>query len=392
MGLAIHMNRLGIPAPGGGEWTDGAARMVIRNHKYHGQLFRGVDPETRIPGPKEEAQPIRIENNHERAVSVDSWKRINEEMQKRSRDQGPTRVHSSPNAASGKLKCGRCSSNSHESNLQLHRQKDILRLRCSRKKNVGGYDCGFKGVRLDAIIPALMDRLTNHYVTEDTLERVIDRIADESREYLETQETNQVGIRSRLRLTREKVRNLKENLNDGGLGPRSRKSLTEDLEQQLGEQEELEKDLERISVSSQEARLFVNNRDGIIETAMNLKTYMDPENLEEVRQFINLFVEKVEVFDDGHAIVHYDLPVHSKGSEEGGTKEIIYFEKKKTPVASQSCGLEQGTGNNPCVEPVGRLSNCRPYNSAAPKSSQIHQLYRDTRLLMESDVCGIKLQ
>ena len=29
MGLAIHMNRLGIPAPGGGEWTDGAARMVI---------------------------------------------------------------------------------------------------------------------------------------------------------------------------------------------------------------------------------------------------------------------------------------------------------------------------------------------------------------------------
>ena len=78
MGLAIQMNRLGIPAPRGGEWTDGATRMVIRNHKYHGQLFRGVDPETRIPGPKEEAQPIRIENNHERAVSVDSWKRINE--------------------------------------------------------------------------------------------------------------------------------------------------------------------------------------------------------------------------------------------------------------------------------------------------------------------------
>ena len=344
MGIAIQMNRLGIPAARGGEWTDSSTRMVIRNPKYYGQLFRGVEPVTRIPGPKEEAHPILIENNHEPAVSPDSWKKINEEMQKRSRVQGPTRVHSSPNAASGKLKCGHCWSNGYDSNLEMNRQKDIVRLRCSRKKKVGGYDCGFKGVRLDAILPVLIDRLTNHFLTEDTLERVIDRIADESREYLETQETNQVGIRSSLRLAKEKVRNLKENLSDGGLGPRSRKSLTEDLEQQLGEQEELEKDLERISVSSQEARLFVNNRDGIIETAMNLKTYTDPENLDAVRQLINLFVEKVEVFDDGHAIVHYDLPVHSKGSEEGETEEIIYFEKKKTPVASQSCGLEQGTG------------------------------------------------
>ena len=342
--IATNMNRLNIPAPGGGDWTHGAVSNVIKNHKYHGQLFRGVNPQSRIPGPKENAPAIIIENSHEDVVSFEDWKRINDAMRGRSREQGPTRVHPSPNPASGKLKCGPCWSNGYDSNLEIHRQKGVVRLRCSKKKRTGGYDCGFKGARLDGVLPALMDRLRNHFLTENTLEYVIDRIASESRKYLERQENNRAGVRERRGMVRDNIRNLKETLNDDGLGPRSRRSLTEDLERLLTEEEELDRELALIADSSEEAWLFVNNRDRIIETAMDLNTYTDPEDLEAVRELISLFVERVEVMDREHGVIHYDLQVRGEGAENGQAGETICFGKKKAPPAPAGCGLEQGKG------------------------------------------------
>ena len=355
MQLARKMNQLDIPAPGGGDWTDGAARNVIKNTKYYGLLFRGVNPQSRIPGPKEKAQPILIENNHEPAVSYEIWKKINEEMKKRSRELGPTRVHSSPNPASGLLKCSPCWSRGYDSNLELHRQRGVVHLRCSRKKKVGGYDCGFKGARLDKTLAALVDRLRNHLLTEDTLQRVIDQIADESRDYLERQETNRTGIRERRGRVRDRMRNLKETLSDDDLGPKTRRSLTDDLERLLTEEEELERELERITSTTQEAFLFVNNRDGIIETAMNLKTYTDPEDPKAIRELFGLFIKRVEVVDKDHGVIHYDLPVRCEESEDGQTEETIYFEKRTdNPVAKESCGLAQSMGSSRWVPPQAR--------------------------------------
>lgn len=345
MQLAKKMNQLNIDAPGGGLWTDGAVRDVIKRPKYYGLLFRGLNPESRIPGPKENAQPILIENSHEAAVSYESWKKINEDMTKRSREQGPTRVHSSPNPASGKLKCGPCRSKGHDVNLELNRAKGIARLRCSRKKKVGGYDCGFKGARLDSVLAALMGRLRNHFLTEDNLQSVIDQIAETSMEYVERRETEKAGVRERLGRVRDSIRNVKRALDDKDLGPRSRRSLTDDLERLLTEEEELHRELARITSASEEAFLFVNNRDGIIETAMNLKTFMDPEDPEAIRELIGLFIERVDVMDKDHGVIHYDLPVRCEGSGDGQTEETIYFKKRtKSTVVNESCGLEQGTG------------------------------------------------
>ena len=179
----------------------------------------------------------------------------------------------------------------------------------------------------------MQDRLNNHFLTEDTLDRVIGRVADASREYLEEQETNRAGIRARKGVVRDKIASLKLTLDDAGLGPRSRRSLTDDLEKLLKEEEELDQEEKRISEATEDARIFVSNRAGIIETAMNLKTYTDPEDLEAQRELMHLFIERVEVFHDGHGVIEYDLPVHCEGSADGQTREAIYFKRTKDPSA-----------------------------------------------------------
>ena len=344
MKLATSMNRLNIPAPGGGDWTDGAVRGVIKNHKYHGQMFRGINPRSRIPGPKENAPAIIIENNHDDAISFDKWKKINDDMKGRSREQGPTRVHSSPNPASGKLKCGPCRSNGYNSNLELHRQKGVVRLRCSRKKKVGGYDCGFKGAKLDCVLEAVTERLTNYFLTEDTLESVIAEVAQKSKPYLDEQETNKSGIRVRLKAAEDEIKNINAVLKRAGAKAKNLRSLIDDLEELEKEKAELEKIGEQITEASEEALIFVNDRDGIIETALNLKTYTDPADLEAMRELMYVFIEQVEIFADGHGVIYYNLPVRRTGPEDAPAKETIHFEKKKALHTPESCGLAQTTG------------------------------------------------
>ncbi len=132
---------------------------------------------------------------------------------------------------------------------------------------------------------------------------------------------------------------------DRTLGPRTRRSYTQDLEKLLTEEEELEQADSRITEATSEARIFINNPEGIIETAMNLKTFTDPEDLEAVRELLHIFIERVEVFPDGHAFIQYDLPVRCEESEDELTREIIYFEtRKKRSKTIKTCVIDGTTG------------------------------------------------
>ena len=132
---------------------------------------------------------------------------------------------------------------------------------------------------------------------------------------------------------------------DRTLGPRTRRSYTQDLEKLLTDEEELEQADSRITEDTKEARIFVNNREGIIETAMNLKTFTDPEDLEAVRELLHIFIERVEVFPDGRAFIQYDLPVRCEGSEDELTREIIYFEtRKKRSKTTKTCVIDGSMG------------------------------------------------
>ena len=102
---------------------------------------------------------------------------------------------SDPNPMSGLLKCGERKTGEYLHNLELHRQKGVMCLRCSRKKKMGADACCFKGARLDRVLELVPERLTNHFLTEDTLESLIAEIAKKSKGYLEERETNKSGIK-----------------------------------------------------------------------------------------------------------------------------------------------------------------------------------------------------
>ena len=233
--VSRYMNDHGISAPQGGEWNDKKARAVLQNPKYHGLNFRGVNPKSRIPGPKEEAPATIVENNHEPAVSLEVWTEINRGIQKRNRTQGPTRAHSSPNPLSCRIKCGECWAQGHDSNLQIHRTGGRVYLRCTRRKDIGTHVCSFKGARLDQVLSAIVERITEHFLAEETLEHIADQIASTTKTYLEEQETSRSGITARLKTVNDQIENIRQAARNLPLQSRSSRFFADDLEKLLEE-------------------------------------------------------------------------------------------------------------------------------------------------------------
>ena len=351
MPLTRHLHLTGVPSPRGNPWTANTVLGIMKNPKYYGLLFWGEHPQSRIPGPKEKDPPkIYRENNHEAAVSRENWKKVNDGIKSRHRSRGPTRSDSSPNPLSNLLKCADCAAQGVDSNLVLATKNGVPYLRCARRKKGATDDCKFKGARLDEVLETVADRLRNHFLTEDTLDRIIEGVAEISRGFLQEKLNERSCISDQKKKVIAEIKNINDVLKQAGDQAPNLTTLLKDLAKLEREREALEKADSQITQDSEEALLFVNDKNGIIETALSLKTFTDPADPDAVRELMKIFIKKVAIFprEPGakkqRGIIDYDLPARQAGPPDVPDTETVYFEKRKTPADPKSCVFDASTG------------------------------------------------
>ncbi len=354
MRVAQHMRMNNVPPPREKPWTEDAARRIMRNPRFRGAGFRGVNPKSKIPGPQEDANPIWVENSHEAAVSPEDWQKVNDGIDSRHRSRGPTRSHSSPNPLSSRMKCGHCASRGVDSNLEIQRQKGNAILRCSRKKRMGADVCEFKSVNLNRLLEALRDRIIHHFLTTENLQSVIAGVNEVSRSMLEEQQVQLARIGERKDLVNTEIKNINDVLTAAGKEAQNLQTLIKKLAELEKERATLEREVNQIGDATEEALLFVNDQAGIIETAMDYKTWIDPEDPEAVRELFKVFVHRVEVFEvedgatDQRMVIHYDMRAFKAPAQEGSDTETIYIGKKKSlGVSTNNCGFGTRIGIDP---------------------------------------------
>ena len=350
MRVAQHMRLNNVPSPSGKPWTDEAARRIMKNPKYCGRLFRGINPQSRIPGPLENAPPIFRENNHAAAVSPENWEKVNAGIASRHRSRAPTRSHSSPNPLSNLVKCGHCATRGFNSNLEMQRQNGRVSIRCSRKKKIGSDLCEFKSTNLTTLLEAIRDRLIHHFLTSENLTAVIHGVAEVSKSMLETRQVQLARIGQRKQAVNTEIKNINDVLRVAGTQANNLRTLMSDLHDLETERTALEKEGNQVSEATEEALLFVNDQAGIIETAMDYKTWLDPEDPEAVKEFFKIFIEKVEVFEleegatDQRVDIYYDLRAFKTTAKDASATETIHIGKKKSlGVSANNCGFDSRT-------------------------------------------------
>ena len=347
MPIATYFNQQSITGPGGGIWTDENVLYILKNRKYSGAQFRGDHPGSRLPGLQDETPVTITENAHEAAVTPKDWADIQDMIEARRIGQSSPRSHSSPNLLSDLVKCGECKTEHAIYNMTVSTKDGVARLVCALKKQATVAACpNGKNIRMDQLVPAVIDRVKNHILTPETLQNTVQVMARDSRNYLTEGESRRSDLKAKLKGVEEGIKNVNGVVRDERKRIDNLPSLIDNLEGLEKEKKELVAEINQITDDTNEARLYVTNPEGIMATALDLKTYTESEDPEAVKQILNMFIDRVEVYRD-HAEIYYKISAHSEESAELPGVEIISFDKKGRPLSAESCLLEGSTGVNP---------------------------------------------
>ena len=137
MVIANELHLRGAPSPSGEPWSASAVRYILQNIKYAGWQFRGKQPKSRLPGPKDDAPTAFYENAHQAAVSYEDWLEIQAQIEARRPSNSAPRSHDKVNLLINVAVCGECKTGKKTYGLT----KSGKRLRCSHKKNSGKPSC-----------------------------------------------------------------------------------------------------------------------------------------------------------------------------------------------------------------------------------------------------------
>ena len=214
--------------------------------------------------------------------------------------------------------------------------------------------CDFKSANLTTLLEAITDRVIHHFLTSETLTAVIKGVAEVSKSMLEERQVQLARISERKRVVNTEIKNINDVLRKAGTKAKNLETLMSDLHGLETERAALEKEGDQVSEATEEALLFVTDPAGIIQTVMDYKTWLDPEDPEAVKEFFKIFIEKVEVFEleegatDQRVDIHYDLRAFKTTAKDASAIETIHIGKKKSRgVSANNCGLDVRTGIDP---------------------------------------------
>ena len=348
--IAYTYDQEGIPPPGPAGWNDDAVRYILKNEKYKGNLFRGKERKSRLPGPKDHSPPAVSIGAHEGAVSEEDFEKIQRMMRKRNRNNGATRSHSSPNPASDILRCGECGEEYNYPTMTVSKKGDTRHLRCARKKKLGKAACPNDDVRLDFVLENMLAHLKEDFLEETVLRNVVKIVQDNSGEYLQEMESRQANLRANLGTVRAEIANINQVFRKAGAKADNLTSLVDNLLELEQKERELEEEIARNNEDSDEARLFLNDPEGIITTALNLKTYTEYTAGPAVRDLIQMFIQRAEIYrwtgDRRVLKLWLALPARTAESTEAPGEYTIAFDRQGERVPSESClfGGSRGLG------------------------------------------------
>ena len=347
MEIAKELEMQGVPSPEGEPWTARAVRYILKNIKYAGWGFRGKEPQSRLPGPKDDTPMTLCKNAHQAAVDYDDWLEIQKQIEGRRPSNSPPRSHGKESMLSRVAKCGECKTDEKIYGLT----KSGPRLRCSHKKNSSTISCpNSKDIRMDVLEKIVICRAQNVFLTEETLEQALQIAGKTSYAYVAEQDNRKSSLKASQNDVEKEIRTLMKRAKDaeeaGAAVSRSINKGLLDLEQQ---QEELEQAISQINDDTEELRLYVSDKEKLTATLLDLRTYTEPTDRKAAKELIEGCVERVEVYRD-RIQIYYRLWSHNGGPDDWPSMEIINLDEMKDHMSSESCLLGRTTG----IDPVRR--------------------------------------
>ena len=329
MDIVEQLNRENIPPPQVARWGVSTVRRFLRNKTYTGYITIGENPSTRFDDGDDLLEDddgtddtyLEVANCHEPLVSEDQFLRVQKRMAANTRttfDQGPglalnsPRSAASPNPLSGLLKCGFCGSN-----LVVSNQSTGKKFMCSLKKNSGKSQCNKSDVSLPDILEVITGELCHRVITEECIREQVDLLRMMAHEEVSKEQDRRRQIDGQLAKLHREMENLMDVVKAYGTSDsRVLEKFKAELQELSDKEERLKEELLTVDLETSEKVAFLSDPQGVADAAMDLKTYLDSEDKAATREFLRLFIKRVDLLDDAGTI-EYSLPLPCTETKDG---------------------------------------------------------------------------
>ena len=278
--IAKSLNAAGIKTKGDKDWTRCKVGDVLRNKKYIGEY---------------ESFEIKSENPIPAIIDKETFEAAQQRLAKNQKKGGRNKARYKYQL-SGKIKCGQCGRAMCGNYAGLSKKNNTIRCYYSCQGRKYKKDCTKKAIHRDTVEKIVLDNTMEIILKDDFIEMIatkiydLNQIEDESSELIN-------AFESELKEVKSKIDNILNAIENGVASKR----MTDRISELENREQELE---EQINFEKMKTHKILLSKDQIIYWLTIFKDG-DIQSEEFCKKLIDLFIEKVVVFED-KVVIHYN--------------------------------------------------------------------------------------
>lgn len=289
-----ELNNQGFTTKNNTTFGKGSLGSILKNEKYTGTYIFNKSASKDVDGKrsgkyKDNDEIIRIEGIIPPIISKEEFQIVSEKKNARTRKY-PKYTAIEVYLLSGKIYCGECGGSFIGNRNKCGRNKSLyVTYRCAKRKNKLG--CTNKDIRREYIETAVLDSLSNYIYNEDIIPKLVSAYneyqVERNSEYL--RKIN--GLKNRINEVTKEIDNLVELI----IKMPTSEAIANKLEKNETEKVLLENEYDKLINDSDYNE---TSKKELIDSFAKAKKLMTEGKLNSTKRLIELYVEKVIVYND----------------------------------------------------------------------------------------------
>ncbi len=299
--IVTYLNTHDHKPRSGGNWSKSTVANVLRNESHIGwTVFNKRDKKTYGKQFKPKDQWIIIKNTHEAIISEDLFNKVQRLIEKRQPKNQPARVTSSSYLLSGLMRCGKC--NATYGVTGYGRDKKYAYYNCITYSKKGKDVCSGYRVRADELDNEIIERVKDLLFSDENMKNLVDDINQAAKSLRTDYWMKITDLKKKASDLHNRVMRQYEAIESGIIdvalvAPRLKelKSQKDSLQEEIAYYENLNSRHRPIHIS----RTMIDNFRKEMEV-----TFIG-NNIQEKREFLKKFIEKIIIKEEEIEIVYY---------------------------------------------------------------------------------------
>ena len=299
--IAIHLNKNEYKPRSGNVWNKNTLSNILRNETYIGwTVFNKRHKKTFGKQFNPKAEWIVIKNTHEPIISEDLFNKVQKLIEQRQPKNQPAQVTASRYLLSGLIRCGKCKSAYGVTGYG--RNKKYAYYNCLTYSKKGKDICGGRRVRADELDEEVTERVKKLIFSEENMKKLINDINAATKSLRIDYGKKIIELKRKasdlqLRLMRQ-YEVIESGIIDLSLvAPRLKelKTQRDSLQEEISYYE---------SLNNQNQPVYIT-RAMIDKYRKEMEQIFMGDNVQEKREFLKKFIEKIVVKNEGIEIIYY---------------------------------------------------------------------------------------